>query len=284
LRGASLVHVHEARGLQAAFLAHLAAGTPYLVTRRVQQGPSHHLLNRVFYGRAAARVALSRAIGASLRALDPALSFAVIPSAAAGLEADPERVAAIRAATGSGLVAGHVGALVDSHKGQRQIIAMARETARAAPDLGYLLVGSGRDEALLRAEAAGLANVHFAGQVADVGNYLAACDIFLYPSRHEGLGSILLDALSFGLPIVATRAGGIPEIVEDGINGFLCEVDDIAALTRAVLALRDDAGLRARIAAANRARAQAYSPAAMMRRYVEVYRAVVPGATGTSLT
>lgn len=279
MRGAALVHVHEARGLQAAFVQQLLGGAPYLVTRRVQQGPTQHGLNRAMYRRAAAIVVLSRAIGAAVVALDPALRCRVIPSAVAALPVDPGRAAEIRAQFG-GFLVGHVGALVDSHKGQRQILAMARETARSAPTIHYLLIGTGRDEASLREQGAGLANVHFVGEIADVGNYLAACDVFLYPSRHEGLGSVLLDAMAAGLPVVATRVGGIPEIIHDGINGVLCEVDDIAGLTAAVLALQSDQALRERLAAANRVAAGQYSAAAMASRYVEVYRGLLPAATG----
>jgi glycosyltransferase involved in cell wall biosynthesis len=247
----------------------------------VQQGPSHTLLNKVMYRRAAQLVALSAAIGASLLALDPALRYQVIPSASTGLAVEAQQVAAIRQRFGAAFLVGHVGALVDSHKGQRQIIAVARELARMMPDIGFVLVGSGRDEAALRAEAADLGNVHFAGEVQDVGNYLAAFDLFLYPSRHEGLGSILLDAMAFGLPVVATRVGGIPEIVPEGSGGLLCEVDDIAGLAAAVMTLRADPELRGRIAAANRQRALRYSPEEMTRQYISIYRELVPG-TGSA--
>lgn len=279
LRGADLVHVHEARALQAAWLHAVAGGAPYLVTRRVQQGPSPNWLNRTMYRRASRRVVLSASIGASLRALDPALSWQVIPSANAGLASDPRRTAEIRGRFAAGLLVGHVGALVDAHKGQRQIIGVARDLARRAPDVGFLLVGSGRDEAALRAEAAGLGNLHFAGEVREVGDYLAACDVFFYPSRHEGLGSVLLDAMAFGLPVVATRAGGIPEIVPDGLAGFLCEVGDVAAMAAAILALRADRGLRERIGAANRERAALYSPQAMTERYCALYRELLAAGT-----
>ena len=279
LRPADLVHVHEARALQAAWLNALTGGAAYLVTRRVQQGPSHHALNRAMYRRAARVVVLSEAIGAALRALDPALRYRVVPSASAGLDADREQAAAIRQRFGGRFLVGHVGALVDAHKGQRQIIAVARELARTAPEVSFVLVGSGPDEAVLRAEAADLANLHFAGQVEDVGNYLAAFDLFLYPSRHEGLGSILLDAMTFGLPVVATRVGGIPEIVTDGANGLLCEPDDIAGLAAAVMTLHADADLRARIGVANRTSAQRYSPDAMTGQYISIYRELVPGTT-----
>jgi glycosyltransferase involved in cell wall biosynthesis len=279
LRGATLVHVHEARALQAAWLGALAGGAPYLVTRRVQQGPSHSALNRAMYRRASRVVALSSAIAGALHALEPSLDVRIVPSASAGLPADDAVREALRGRFSAPLLVGHVGALVDSHKGQRQILAIARELASTHPGLAFVLVGSGRDEAALRAEAQGLGNVHFVGEVSDVGNWLAAFDLFLYPSRHEGLGSILLDAMSFGLPVVATRAGGIPEIVRDGAGGLLCEVDDVAGLAAAVMTLAADADLRERFAAHNRAQAAQYSPAVMIRRYDALYRELLTPLT-----
>ena len=282
LAGAALVHAHEARALQAAFIAHVLRGTPYVVTRRVQQGPSHHWLNRIMYRRAARIAVLSEAIGAALRALDPRLHFTVIPSAASGLPSDPARVAEIRRQ--GGFLVGHVGALVDSHKGQRQIIAMARQLSATHPDMVFLLIGSGRDEEVLRREAHGLGNLRFVGQVSDVGNWLAALDVFLYPSRHEGLGSVVLDAMAFGVPVVATAVGGIPEIVAAGVNGMLCEPDDIACLTAAVLTLHADPDLRRRMGEANRRRAGEFAAPAMTRRYIELYEATLPTLSGARIT
>jgi glycosyltransferase involved in cell wall biosynthesis len=279
LRGAALVHVHEARALQAAWLSAVMGGAPYLVTRRVQQGPSHNVLNRAMYRRAARRVALSAAIQSSLRALDPGLAVQIIPSASAGLPSDPAQVRELRARFGGDFVVGHVGALVDSHKGQRQILGIARECLRTLTGAVFVLVGSGRDEAALKAEAADLPNVRFTGEVQDVGNHLAAFDVFLYPSRHEGLGSILLDAMGFGLPIVATRVGGIPELVVPGRGGLLCEVDDVAGLTAAVATLAADQDLRMRMAEANRQRAAGYAPQVMTQRYLALYRQLLPELT-----
>lgn len=282
LHGASLVHVHEGRALQAAFIAHMRYGTPYVVTRRVQQGPSHHWLNRIMYRRAACLAVLSEAIGASLRALDPQLRFTVIPSAVSRLVPDPARVAEIRGSYG--FIVGHVGALVDSHKGQRQIIAMARQLTATHPDIVFLLIGSGRDEHVLRREAGSLPNLRFVGQVGDVGNWLAALDVFLYPSRHEGLGSVVLDAMAAGLPVVATAVGGIPEMITEGVNGLLCQPDDIACLTAAVLTLHADAELRRRMGEANRRRAEAFAAPAMSRRYIELYQTILPKLSGAHAT
>lgn len=274
LRGASLVHSHEGRGVQAAWLNQRLRGVPYVITRRVQNGPRHTRFNRVAYGAAAGLVAISGAIRAALQGLDPSLDPRVIPSAGSGFTAGPgtrERLRGELCAVHAFLV-GHVGALVDSHKGQLALIELARRLAGPAPDVGFVLVGGGADEARLRQAAAGLPNLRFTGEVGNVGDHLAAFDLFIYPSRHEGLGSILLDALAAGLPIVASAVGGIPEIVADGENGLLCPPGDVDALERAVLALRADPALRARMASANREKARQFTAAAMTARYAALYR------------
>ena len=205
--------------------------------RRVQAGPKHSWITRAMYKRADEIIILSEAIRKSMMALDSGLVIGLIPDASSELQSDAQTVNELRARFGGGLIAGHVGALDDAHKGQMQIIEMAKRLQVDAPDLSFVLVGGGRDEALLKSAASGLNNFHFAGQVDNVGDYLAAFDVFLYPSRHEGLGSSMLDALQFGLPVVATMAGGIPEIIEDKVNGYLCEVGDTEALCDAMLVL-----------------------------------------------
>lgn len=284
LAGAGLVHSHEGRGLQAAWLNARLRGVPYVVTRRVQKGPRHTWLNRRLYPDAAAVVALSGAIRDALVALRPGMPVTLIPSAGSDLPVAPgapERIrAAIPVAADQLFLVGHVGALDDSHKGQGQII----ELARRLPGMHFVLVGGGRDEAALRSAAAGLGNLHFAGQVDNVGDWLAAFDVFLFPSRHEGLGSILLDALARGLPVVATKVGGIPDIIRDGENGTLCAGGDLDCLAGALVRLRDDGERRARVRAANLDRARDFSAAVMAGRYDALYRRLAAGpAAGLEL-
>lgn len=274
LRGAGLVHSHDGRGVQAAWLNRLLRGTPYIVTRRVQKGPRRSAVNRRIYRSAAVVVAISEAIRAALARLDAQLPVSVIPSASSGLAVTPGNVERLRASFGGGFVVGHVGALDDSHKGQLQIIGLARRWQAARPDVRFVLVGAGRDEARLRESATGLDNVIFTGEVRNVGDYLAAFDVFVYPSRHEGLGSILLDALEAGLPVVATAVGGIPEIIRDGEHGALVKPDEPLALEAAVAAFHADAALRGRVAVANRLRAREFSAATMTHRYDRLYREV----------
>jgi glycosyltransferase involved in cell wall biosynthesis len=274
LRACDIVHVHEGRAIQSAWLNSLLRSTPYVVTRRVQKGPRHTRVNRAMYRRAELVVPVSAAIGASIDALADNIDWRVVPDASSGLSADPARVDELRAEFGGDFIVGHIGALDDSHKGQLQIIAVAKRVAGAMPGLRFVLVGSGRDESMLKRAANGMENVLFTGQVDDVGNYLAAFDAFIYPSRHEGLGSILLDAFEFGLPIVATQVGGIPELVDDGTNGLLVAPDDIPVLEQAIDRLYHDAGLREAIGRANENKAEDFSPERMTSRYVDIYTAI----------
>lgn len=275
LGDADIVHVHEARALQAASLRSSFSRVPYVVTRRVQKKPATSWLNRTMYRRAARVIAVSRAISDSLHSLDSQLEIEVIPDATSGFVPVPSRAAELRGRWGGRFVVGHVGALVDSHKGQREIIEVARALRDSEPDLRFVLVGGGPDATILRTLASGLDNVVFVGQVGDVGNYLAAFDVFIYPSRHEGLGSVLLDAMQSGLPIVATNVGGIPEIIQPNVNGVLCTPDDIGSMAAAVEALRADPQLRARMANNNRARALLFSPERMAAGYARIYDEVL---------
>ncbi|KPK58774.1 MAG: hypothetical protein AMJ59_13860 [Gammaproteobacteria bacterium SG8_31] len=270
-----LIHVHEGRSLRSAWINHLITGTPYLVTRRIQKGPRQHWLNRSMYRQAVRVVALSAAIAEKMAAFDPSLSLTIIPSATSGLTADPSETAALRARWGGQFVVGHIGNLDDSHKGQQQIVATAEAMASAHPQMRFVLVGGGPDEARLREASRRLPSLILEGQTDRVADYLGAFDVFLFPSRHEGLGSILLDALDFGLPVVATRVGGIPEVIEDGVNGFLVSVDDIGGMQEALAALAADGELRARLGAAGREKARAFTREEMAERYAELYDSIM---------
>jgi glycosyltransferase involved in cell wall biosynthesis len=270
-----LIHVHEGRSLRTAWINHLITGTPYLVTRRIQKGPRQHWLNRCMYRQADRVVALSAAIAEKMAAFDPSLSVEIIPSAISGLSADPSESATLRARWGGQFVVGHIGALDDSHKGQQQIVATAEAMASAHPEMRFVLVGGGPDEARLQEASRRLPSLILEGQTDRVADYLGAFDVFLFPSRHEGLGSILLDALDFGLPVVATRVGGIPEVIEEGVNGFLVSVDDIGGMQDALAALAADRDLRARLGAAGRETARAFTREEMADQYAALYGAIM---------
>ena len=118
-------------------------------------------------------------------------------------------------------------------------------------------------------------NVVFAGFDSDPGPAYGAADVVALASTWEGLGLALVEAAQHGRPVVATRVGGIPEVVGDGETGLLVPPGDASALASAMARLLGDANLRRRMAAAGRARvAQHYSLDAVVARTEAFYREV----------
>ena len=122
--------------------------------------------------------------------------------------------------------------------------------------LHLIVVGDGelRDDLRSRAESLGIAGrVHFLGARRDLGNILAAIDIFAMPSYWECLSLSMVLAMGAGLPVVASRVAGIPEGVKAGVSGLLVDAGDSQQLARALATLVNDSRLRARLGAAARA-------------------------------
>jgi glycosyltransferase involved in cell wall biosynthesis len=173
------------------------------------------------------------------------------------------------------LVLGAV-ARLEARKGLDFLLDACAAAAPRAPRLRVLLVGDGAERAALEARAAApdlAGRVHFAGAREDVRPYLAALDVFAAPSRSEGLGLALIEALAAGRPVLGADVGGIPEIVLDGVCGRLLPGGDGAAWAEAIVALARDPQMRARLAAGATARAHAFSLADSARRLSEVYDA-----------
>ena len=275
-RGAALIHAHETGGAQAAWINSWFASTPYLITRRVDYMPKAFFLTRQMYRRAACVVALSSAIADVLYAYDSRLDVRRIPDACSNLPFDAERAQRYRERHKGKFLVGHVAAFDFAQKGQPHLLAAAARIERIRPEIHFVFVGSGRDETALRELASRLSNVTGEGWTENVGDYLAAFDLFAYPSNWDGMGPILLDAMQFGLPIVATRAGGIPDIVESERNGLLVPVQNVDALTGAILRLFSDPALRDAMARVNRQTANEYTPAIMAQRYLALYVELAP--------
>lgn len=135
------------------------------------------------------------------------------------------------------------------HKGLSYLLRAMAGLGQDHPEARLLLVGSGPREAELRAEAQqlGIADrVIFAGRAgyADIPGFLAACDLLALPSLNEGLPRVVLEAMAMEVPVVASRVGGVPEIVDDGETGLLVPAQDADALETALRRLLDEPGLR----------------------------------------
>jgi len=146
-------------------------------------------------------------------------------------------------------------------------------------DIHLQIVGVGPREAELRAlaKAHGVANrVHILGFQRNVYDYIAHCNILLMPSLHEGLPYTLLEAMALGIPIVASRVGGLAEVVQDERTGLLVPPQDAKALAQAIGRLHDDPALCSQLGDQARRLQQAkYSLEAMTEGYLAIYRELV---------
>lgn len=144
-------------------------------------------------------------------------------------------------------------------KGHAVLIEAARAVCAAIPDAKFILVGDGplRPNLEERVREVGLHDHFlFLGRREDVREILSCGDLFVFSSLAEGLPNAVLEAAAAGLPLVATRAGGIPEIIEDGVSGLLVPPNDPQALAEAVLCVLTNPGLAARLARAGQEQAR----------------------------
>ena len=110
------------------------------------------------------------------------------------------------------------------------------------PDTHLLILGEGAEEARLK--EMNVQGVHFTGQVDDAVPYFQAADLFVPPSSTEGLSNSMLEAMSCGLPVLATSVGGAPDVIAHGESGYLIPPDDKEALRRGLEVLLEDRALR----------------------------------------
>jgi glycosyltransferase involved in cell wall biosynthesis len=141
-------------------------------------------------------------------------------------------------------VIGNVAALVH-HKGHRHLIEAARLVLQTVPDARFVILGEGElREALERQIKEHRLEKHvlLAGFRTDVLGWMKAFDVFVMSSVTEGLGTAVLDAMACGRAVVATDAGGLPEVVTDGVTGRIVPARDHHAMASDIVALlRDDA-------------------------------------------
>jgi glycosyltransferase involved in cell wall biosynthesis len=166
---------------------------------------------------------------------------------------------------------------LDWEKGPDILLAAAPEILRHLPATVVRIAGSGELDRELRAHATSFAgHVVFAGWQDDVAAFLSSADIVVVPSRREGFGRTVVEAMSLGVPVVASAAGEIRNLIEDGVSGVLVPIGDPAALAAAVVRLLADRQLADRIGAEGQKRTLGkYSVAAMCRSTEQVYEHVM---------
>jgi glycosyltransferase involved in cell wall biosynthesis len=284
-----ILHAHDGRSQTISWLASWGLPVRRVASRRVTFLPSARIRSRYVYSRTChAVIAVSEFVrGLLTQSGVPPYRIKVIPD---GVEIpaelpSPETRAQARRQWGVGahdFVLGQLGAFT-REKGQDVAIQALRSLTESLPRAQLLLVGEAplmvKDDLLRRAGSA-RDRVHFLGEIENLSPFFAAIDVLVMPSRAEGLGSAALLAMAHGRPVVASRVGGVPEVVEDGVTGWLVPPDSPPELADAVLKAACDPARLAQFGAAACERAHQFSTAIMVARTERLYLSLVGPRVG----
>ncbi|MGH9869992.1 MAG: glycosyltransferase family 4 protein [Candidatus Polarisedimenticolia bacterium] len=282
-RSCDIVHAQTARAHSIALMARALGGTGRLVVSRridfpVRRDPANRLKYRsrlvdryIAVASIVRDVLVAAGVGSErIRVIHSSIDLARFRDVG-------DHRAAVREELGLGsgdLVVGQVAALA-WHKGQKDLIAALPLLQRDVPSARLVLVGAGPDETALRGQAGGLAPagaVRFTGAREDVPRLLTAFDAFCMPSYQEGLCNAVLEAFAGRVPVVASTAGGLPEIVRHEKTGLLVPPHDPPALAAALRRLLQDRALAQSVtAAAHRLVHEEFGVERMVERTAAVY-------------
>jgi glycosyltransferase involved in cell wall biosynthesis len=274
-QNSEVLHAHESKAAQYAFMANLFFNIPYIITRRVDNPIRNNLFNKRKYQNSFYTVALSNAIKYEIKKVSPKSNTEIIPSCSTPFKINQEQVRKIRDPFKEKFLIANIGELDNKHKGQIYLLEAMRELSKKYPEMHLLLLGKGRDKNLYEEITKDLTNITFEGFVENVGDYITVLDLFVFPSLNEGLGSILLDVMSAGKPIIASNIGGIPEIIHDNQNGLLIPSKDSKAIYQAIEKLYLDKKLRDSLALEALKSSEKYTPAKMAEKYIRLYKSLL---------
>ncbi len=282
----SLVHIHGFRAALAGLPAARRARVPALVT--VHGRPAHRFWMDIFAtgrlpgAREAHYIAVSRSLAAELAyggipaeqisVIHNGIEPALFESASAERFSGRWRVDRITVGTA---------ARCTPRKGLSYLVEAAAVLAPLFPQMRFLLFGDGPDRPALEklVQQRGLSGFFsFCGCSADLPRQLAGVDIFVLPSLTEGCPLTILEAAAAGCAVVASRTGGIPELITGGEHGLLVPPADVAALARAIAALARDPALARRLARAGCERVRKrFDQELMLSRTAFLYRRLAGG-------
>ena len=277
---ADILHAHDGRAQTISWLASLGLPVRRVASRRVTFLPGTPARHRFIYARTChAVIAVSEYIrNLVISAGVPADKIEIIPD---GIEIPPalpsreerarqRRLWDLRDDT---FVVGHLGAFTPE-KGHDTAIEAVRLASERLPNVCMLFVGEGPPEmtARIHEQARAIVNrVQFLGNLEELAGFFVALDVFIMPSRAEGLGSAALLAMAYGKAIIASRVGGLPEVVEEGRTGWLVTPGSPKELAEAILLAASDRERLRAYGEAGRERASQYSSGIMVARTEEVY-------------
>lgn len=270
----TVVHAHDISGIKWALIHRFLRGIPYVYTERYDIPKYNGIFAKIAYRNAACLVGISNVVGYMLCDINED-KVRVIQDCSARLYPDEEIVKRFKQSLNHRFVVGNISPLINRKNGQSVLIDAAKILKSQIPDILIIFVGSGDDIFLLQEYAKDMPYVRFISFKQNYIDYLSTFDVFVYPAHYEGSGSILLDAMEQGVPVVATNVGSIPDLVQDNVNGFLVEAGDHKMLAECILALKRNRGLYHSFVQAGYETTETHGSAPMAGHYYRTYQDVL---------
>lgn len=246
LKKFDVIHAHEVRGLQLATLWQWYHRRPLVYTRSVVFMPSRNPFTVYKYKKVDHLIANSKdSMNMMLKwGVDPSRMSVIYGGIPLETCSDPAKVAALRLRFKGRKVVGCIASL-EREKDHLTLIDAASLINKTRNDLVFLIIGDGSLRSMLeqRTAAMGINNISFEGYQDDPYSYYDICDVITLTSREESISNAALDAFLYRVPVVATRAGAIPEIVKDNETGLLVDIGNPHMLADAIMRILDDDSL-----------------------------------------
>ncbi len=282
-----ILHAHTSHAAAVSYMASFAMACVRIAHRRVDFAPPRGLSSKFKYEKAHRVIAISRPVKDIMLSLGLSESRISVVNSTVDLDETPwdnggfekyraEARRAIACKFGIPPEAPWIGSMIAlvPHKDPENFAKAASLVIEKHPEVRFLIAGSGELADNVRRLVRVLSiedRFHLLGYYDNPYELLSALDIFVLPSSEEGMGSVLIEAMNSRLPIVATRAGGITDVIEDRANGLIVDIKDPAGLAAAQIELLEDAPLKHRLAEEGHRRRLDFSSPKMAELTLKIY-------------
>ncbi|PMH45986.1 glycosyl transferase [Vibrio sp. 10N.286.49.B3] len=274
-----LIHVHEGRAIYWALIQSTLFSIPYIVTRRIDNPLKNKWLSTKAYDKASAVIGLSNEIVARVKDRHPNATLFKIPSSPVAYPVEQNQVDTIWRQFANKFLVIQAANLL-KHKGHDVTLAAAKQLQELNPNIHIALLGDGPQREALEqyAQEHQLTNVTFVGKQHNMGDWFASADLLIHPSYTEGLGSVILEAIQGGLPVIGTDAGGIPDIIDHNQSGLLVPAGNSDELAQAIQLMATDKPLRHRLLTGAKEKLTEFDIEQTSALYRSVYQSVTEEA------
>ncbi|WP_086774375.1 glycosyltransferase family 4 protein [Vibrio coralliirubri] len=271
--GCELIHVHEGRAIYWALIQSMLYKIPYIITRRIDNPLKKRFFANLAYSKASSIVGLSSEIVNEIKDKYPNKDIYKIASSPVSYNVNDQSLENLKQRFENKFLIIHAANMV-KHKAFDVSIKAMKQLSQTHDHIHLALLGDGKERDNLERIADGATNISFEGKQSNMGDWFAAAQLQIHPSHSEGLGSVILEGIKAGLPVIATNTGGIPDIITNGASGLLIDTDDPIALANSIIKVEQCANLQATLIAGGQEKIKTFDIGSAAQKYEKIYNKV----------